>query len=414
MRGERGLRPFPVCVPRTAAAVCLAIALAVSAAAALATPAAAAAAHALAAAPALAPGTVPLPEAPLSEAEQLLDQLQRDLGVDLPEIGLREIVSMLRGQGGGPDLRALGAALGAYFGREVYANLHLMARFLALVVLLGLLSALKSAFGSESVGRVAYFVGAVVLAGIAISGLRVAVDSARTNVGLTVDFMRGMLPILISLLIAVGGVVTAGLFSPWMLFATYAVATVANDIVIPLAIAGAACELVSVISDEVKITHVAGVLRQIGVTVLGLALTLFLGVMTIQSAAGAVADGVAFRTGKFLASSFIPVIGKLFGDAVEIVVGGALIVKSVVGIAGLVAVFAITAVPALKVAALILVYRVAGAVAQPIGGGPVVACLEGVANSLVLVLLAVCGTGLAWFVSMVMIMGAGNAAVMLR
>jgi stage III sporulation protein AE len=355
-----------------------------------------------------------LPEAPLSDAERLLEQLQRDLGVELPKLGLRDLVAMLRGTGGGPDLRALGAALGAYFGREVYSNLHLLGRFLALVVLLGLLSALKSAFGSESVGRTAYFVGAVVLAGMAISGLHMAVSAAQANVRGTVDFMRGMFPILLSLLIAVGGVATAGLFSSWMLFATYAMALVANGIVIPLAIAGAACELVSVIGGEVRITRLASVLRLVGTTVLGLTLTLFLGVMTVQSAAGSVADGVALRTGKFLASSFIPIVGKLFGDAVEMVIGGALIVKSVVGIAGMLAVFVVTAVPALKVAALILIYRLAGAIAQPVAGGPVVACLEGVANSLVLILLAVCGTGLAWFVSIAMIMGAGNAAVMLR
>ena len=30
-----------------------------------------------------------LPEAPLTDAERLLNELQRDLGVELPEIGLR-------------------------------------------------------------------------------------------------------------------------------------------------------------------------------------------------------------------------------------------------------------------------------------------------------------------------------------
>jgi stage III sporulation protein AE len=359
-------------------------------------------------------GVLEIPQAPLNEVEKLLEGLHRELDTDLPRLGVREILGMLRGTDQGPDFRGFGTALATYFAREVVANLHLLGRLVALMALLGVLTALRSSFGSESVARAAYLVATVVLAGLAIGGLRAGVEATRGHIQMTVDFMRAMLPVLLSLLIGVGAVVTAGLFSPWMLFATYAIATVASGVVVPLIIVSAACEIVSSLGGQIKVTAAASVCRQIAVTVLGLAMTLFLGVMTVQSAAGSVADGVAMRTGKFLASSFIPIIGKMFGDAFEMVIGGSLVLKNAVGIAGAIAVFAITALPALKVGALVLIYRVAAAVAQPIAGPEIVACLDGIANCLGLMLLAVCGTGLAWFVSMVMIMGAGNAAVMMR
>ncbi len=355
-----------------------------------------------------------IPEAPVDEVERLLEGLRRELGADFPGIGLRDLVSLLRGEGDGPDLRSFGSALATYFAKEIVANATLLGRLLALVVLLGLLLALRSSFGDESVAQVAYLLGCIVLAGLAINGLRIAVEAAREHVGLTLDFMRAIMPVLLSLLIGVGAVVTAGLFSPWLLFATYAIASVCNGLVVPMVMVSAACEVVSSLGTQVKVTGVASVLRQVAVTALGLSLTLFLGVMTVQSAAGSVADGVAFRTGKFLASSFLPVIGKMFGDAMEMVVGGSLVLKNAVGIAGGLAVFAMTALPALKIGAVILIYRVAAALAQPVAGREIVACLDGIANCLGVVLLAVCGTGLAWFVSMVMIMGAGNAAVMFR
>lgn len=358
--------------------------------------------------------TLEIPQAPLNEVEKLLEGLQRELGADLPKLGVRDILGMLRGTGEGPNFRAFGTALATYFAREVVASLNLLGRLIALMALLGVLTALRASFGSESVARAAYLVATVVLAGLAISGLRAGVEATRGHIQMTVDFMRAMLPVLLSLLIGVGAIVTAGLFSPWMLFATYAIATVVSGVVVPLIIVAAACEIVSTLGGQIKVTAAASVCRQIAVTVLGLAMTLFLGVMTIQSAAGSVADGVAMRTGKFLASSFIPIIGKMFGDAFEMVIGGSLVLKNAVGIAGAIAVFAITALPALKVAALVFIYRVAAAVAQPIAGPEIVACLDGIANCLGLMLLAVCGTGLAWFVSMVMIMGAGNAAVMMR
>jgi stage III sporulation protein AE len=362
----------------------------------------------------VARGVVTVPEEPLSEVERLLLGLQRELGSDFPSVNVRDIVRMLRGDGGALDFRGLGGALAAYFARELVANARLLGTLLALVVLLGVLLALRSSFGDESVASIAYLVGCVVLASLAITGLRIAIEAARDHVNLTVDFMRALLPVLLSLLIGVGAVVTAGLFSPWLLFSTYAIATLASGVVIPLMMVSAACEVVSSLGARIRVTGVAALLRQVCVTLLGLSMALFLGVMTIQSAAGSVADGVALRTGKFLASSFIPVIGKMFGDAMEMVIGGSLVLKNAVGIAGGVAVFAMTALPAMKIGALILVYRVASALAQPVADRQVLACLDGIASCLTIVLLAVCGVGLAWFVSVVMLMGAGNAAVMLR
>jgi stage III sporulation protein AE len=351
---------------------------------------------------------------PLDDAERLLGELERAAGGELPRIGWREVVEMVRGGGRGPDWRALGSSLTSYFMREVVANAGLLGRMLALLLLIGLLGASRSSFGDESVARVAYFAACAVLASFALTGLRTAVDAARQHVALTADFMRALLPMLLGLLVTIGAVVTAGLFSPWFVLATYSLVVLVNDWVMPLAMLAAACELISALGGQVKITSLAASLRQAAVVVLGLALTAFLGVMTVQRAAGTVADGVAFRTGKFLASSFLPVIGKLFGDAMEVVVGGALVTKAAVGLAGAVAVLAVTALPALRIAALLLIYRIAAVLAQPIAGGPAAGLLDGVANSLMVVLLAVSGAGLACFVTLVMILGAGNAAVMLR
>lgn len=355
-----------------------------------------------------------VPEEPLGEVERLLEGLQRQLGADLPSPDLRDLVRMLQGDGDGLDFSAIGRALASYFARELVANARLLSHLLALVVLLGVLLALRSSFGDESVAAAAHLAGCVVLAGLATAGLRMAIEAARDHVTLTADFMRAMLPVLLSLLIGAGSVVSAGLFSPWLLFSTYAVATLASGVVIPLAMVSAACEVASSLGTRVRITGVASLLRQVAVTLLGLSLTVFLGVMTVQSAAGSVADGVALRTSKFLASSFIPVVGKMFGDAMEMVVGGSLVLKNAVGIAGGIAVFAMTALPALQIGALILVYRVAAALAQPVADRQVLSCLEGIASCLSVVLLAVAAVGLAWFVSLVMLVGAGNAAVMFR
>ena len=45
------------------------------------------------------------------------------------------------------------------------------------------------------------------------------------------------------------------------------------------------------------------------------------------------------RTAKFLSGTFIPVVGGMFADAVEVVIGSALILKNAVGLLGVLAIF---------------------------------------------------------------------------
>ena len=67
---------------------------------------------------------------------------------------------------------------------------------------------------------------------------------------------------------------------------------------------------------------------------MGLFLTVFLGVISVQGASAAVTDGITIRTAKFITGNFIPVIGRMFTDATDTVVGASVLLKNSVGIAG--------------------------------------------------------------------------------
>ena len=143
-------------------------------------------------------------------------------------------------------------------------------------------------------------------------------------------------------------------------------------------------------------------------------MVLVLGVSTVLKASGPVADGVALRTGKFLANTFIPVVGKMFSDAAELAWGTSSLLMNVVGLAGAVGVLLLVAFPLLKLAAVILTYRLAGALIQPVSSPQVVDLLNGIANSVAMVFVAVAAAGLMFFIGVTIIMGAGNALMMLR
>ena len=143
--------------------------------------------------------------------------------------------------------------------------------------------------------------------------------------------------------------------------------------------------LVSAVTERYKVTQLANLLRNIGIGILGILLTVFLGVLSVQGATGAVTDGVALRTAKFVTGNFVPVVGKMFSDATDTVMSASLLVKNAVGLTGVIVLLFLCAFPAIKILTLALIYNLAGAVMQPLGDTPIVHCLQTIGKTLIYV-----------------------------
>ena len=195
-------------------------------------------------------------------------------------------------------------------------------------------------------------------------------------------------PALTALLAAAGGVTSAVVFHPVLVAMVGTVASAVRFILLPLIFGSAAIGLLAHFSEELPLSRLAGLTRQIAVTILGLLCVVFSGVIAVRGAISPIADGVGMRTAKFLTKTLVPVVGGMFADAVEVVAGGSLLIKNAVGVFGLGVVFFMVAVPVLKLWAVVLIYKVVAAVIQPIVDRQVVEAISGLEGSLTLVLAA--------------------------
>ena len=64
----------------------------------------------------------------------------------------------------------------------------------------------------------------------------------------------------------------------------------------------------------------------------GVVLTLFVGLLSIEGTLSSSVDGITAKTTKAAVSNFIPIVGKILGDAVDTVLGCAAILKNAVGV----------------------------------------------------------------------------------
>jgi len=297
---------------------------------------------------------------------------------------------------------------------EVSVNTHLMGKLLFLAVLCAMLKNLQNSFEQSSISLLAYSVCFIFMTSIALTTFYNALRLASQTVEYMVGFMEALLPLLISLLAGVGALTTASLFTPLMLFLISSMSVVVKDVVMPLLFLTAALECLNYLSDTYRLSNLAGVLKQTGMIVLGFSMMLFIGIITIQGTAGSVADGLALRTAKFATATFVPVVGKIFADTVELVMGASLVLKNAIGIFGVIVVFMICIFPLIKLLSLILVIKISGALVQPLGDEKMAKCLDSMGNNLLLVFGAVLTVALMFFLAITMILAAGSTAMMLR
>ena len=191
-------------------------------------------------------------------------------------------------------------------------------------------------------------------------------------------------------------------------------ATVIESTIFPLIYVAAILAIVSQLSAGISLSRLAGLIQEGSVVLLGLAISIFIGVLVVQGVAASVSDGVSLRTVKFLAATFVPLVGKMLADTIDAVASCSLLLKNAIGIVGVLAVIILCSFPILKLAALILIYKVAAAAIQPITEGRLVQCLNSLANSLTVVLVSIATVAVMFFITITVIIGVGNMTVMLR
>lgn len=341
-------------------------------------------------------------------------QLNESLAPALPPLTWDTVTGVFRGEGFPYTFRQVMGALARSVFQGLAENAGLLGRLVVLAVFMGILQQAQTAFSADGVSRTAYAVVYLALIAVAMVAFHTAAQLARGIVQGLLEFMMALLPLLMTLLAGMGALVTAGLFQPILVMAVHAAGLVVANWVFPLVYVATVLEIASHFPSRVRLTRLAGLLRHGGVFLLSITLVIFLGLVSVHGAAGAVADGVALRTAKFATGTFVPVLGGMFADALELVIGSSLLLKNALGILGAAGIILFAFLPLARLVGLILVFRLAGALVQPLGTGSLAGTLQAMAHGMMLMGLAAAAVVIMFFLAVTVVVGTGNLTVMLR
>lgn len=351
---------------------------------------------------------------PTDQVEQYWTGLMQEYGGYLPEGQAPNFKDLLVPGSGGFGPKTVLAGLFKFFFHEVLASGKLLAAIVILTVFSMILESLQSAFERKNVSKIGYAICYMVLIVIAINSFSVAISYAKSAISSMIHFMIAIVPLLLTLLASMGNLTSVTVMHPLIVFMINTMGGAIYYVVFPLLFFSVVLHIVSSISDKYKVTQLAKLLQKAGVTLLGMMVTVFLGVLSVQGVSGAVADGVGIRTAKYITGNFVPVVGKLFTDASDTVVGASLLVKNAIGLAGVVMIIFLCAFPAVKILTMALIYHVSSAVLQPLGDSPIIKTLETIGKSMMYVFAALAAVGFLFFLAITILITASNVSVMIR
>lgn len=349
---------------------------------------------------------------PTGVLQSFWSQIETQYGGYLPDVHSSSIVKQILDSGGW-NVQGVVHGVLRYFFTEIFDNVELLGAILLLSVLAVVLQSMQSAFEQQTVSQVAYAVIFFVLIGLAIGSFTEAIGYARHAIQSMTDFMLATIPLVITLIAASGALASAAFFQPMLLFTIHIVSNVVYLIVFPLIFFAALLDLVSSLSPRYQLTRLAGLFRTVSIVVLGVSLTAFVGITTVEGIGKGLVDGVTMRTARFAVKAIVPVIGSALSDAVEAVTSASMLVKNAVGIAGLVIVTFLALFPAIKILVLSLIYGGSAALMQPLGDSAMVDTLAALSKSLILVFACVLVVAVMFFMAICILLLSANIAVVM-
>ncbi len=219
---------------------------------------------------------------------------------------------------------------------QIRAPLKLLVSLCA-VILLCTLTSSAADIAQESLSGTFAAVG--VLAGAVLSAAAVSEVLKETLELLSSAalFITAFIPIFAGVLTVMGRAAAASAVNMVTLAATQLFSQLAVNFLAPLCGAVMGLSIAGAVHPQFNLARLGELVRKGVVWTLGLLMTVFMSLLSVQTLAASPADSVLIRTAKFAVSSGVPIVGGTISDAVATVHGSLGLIKGAVGSYGLIA-----------------------------------------------------------------------------
>ena len=350
----------------------------------------------------------------ISELQSQLEKIKKnDFSEIVPNFDIKKATKSLAAGGWKWDISLILKRAFAFYCKELFISMKIMIALISLAFISTLTDNLQKSFSSDGPAKAAFFVCFFLLSAVAVNAFTGAANAA---VGVLDDmffFINALVPVTLSLLAAGGAVFSAGVFHYVLMMCIQVVSLIAKNVLVPLILISTALGMAGCISEQHSVGRLSKLFGNAAKWVLGALLSVFVGVISLQSLAMPVVDGLSVKTAKYAMGSFVPIVGSVLSDTIDMVFGCFAIIKNAVGVAGVIAIVVICSACLLKLAAQASMFCLTAALIEPIADKRLTDMLSIIAGTMTFLFVLVLSVMLLFIINLMIIICVGTNTVVI-
>lgn len=299
-------------------------------------------------------------------------------------------------------------------GKEIKDSVKILASVVIIIVIHSILKSISDSLENKSISTITYYVQYILIVTLIMSNFSDIINMTKNAIQNMVGYSQTLIPILMTLLLTTGSVASVSVIEPIILFLVNFISNIFEVFIIPLVLISTSISIVSKISDKIQIDKISKFMKSSIVWGLGVVLTLFVSIISLDGTLTSSVDGITAKTAKAAVSNLIPVVGKILGDSIDTVIGCSNILKNAVGIVGVLVIIGICIMPIIKLAVLTISYHLAAAVCQPIADEKIVKLLDEMGGTFKVLLAIMCSISVMLIIGTTLVIKISNSGMMYR
>ena len=300
------------------------------------------------------------------------------------------------------------------FGIEIFDTIKAIVSILVVIVIHSLLKSISESLENDGIAKLIYYVQYILIVTIVMSNFSEIITMVKQTTTDLVAFMNMLVPLLITLMMYTGSIATSSIIEPIILFMINFIGNIIQTIIVPLVLIFTSLVILSKLTDKIQINKLSQFLKSGIVWFLGIILTIFVGVISIEGTMSSSVDGITAKTTKAIVSSAVPVVGKILGDAVDTVLGGGIILKNAIGFVGVIIVIGMCIAPINKLTLLCITYKFLATITEPIADSKITGLLEQIGDIFKILLAILSSVSFMLIIGTALVVKISNSSIMYR
>lgn len=293
-------------------------------------------------------------------------------------------------------------------GAEIKSQITMIGSIIIIIIVHSILKSVSDGLENDGISKISYFVQYILIVTLIMKSFSGIIIEVRETTQNLVGYSYSLVPLLISLMMFTGNMVTAGAVQPILLLMITFIGNFISNFLLPMVLIGTSLGIVSKVSDKVQIDKLAKFFKSSVIWILGITLTIFAGVLSLESSLTGQVDGITTKATKAIVTNAIPVVGKILGDATETVLGSGVVLKNAIGFVGVIVVIGICAMPIIRLAVLTILYNILSAICQPIADKKIIDIIEQMKDTFKVLLGMVCSVSIMLIIGITLVIKISN------